>query len=244
MSKVYARQIRPEYQESPFELWGCPDNIIMPGNRTYRSHNVDHPAYRHIMDYLEEMIGAWEEDSTAYYTPVDGSSTRFVKTTKPHSLTIAEILRDYHFEREDGKPWTNQQKHTWRMLMESDDYTEDGAMLEAMRLITGKEWDICSINGCCQGDWAEVIFPVDEYSREDLDRLEADYFNLGTEWIIHDEREAPETPADVSGYSVYCYACSDDGIKKEIAAVEGVQPEDVELYFWTGDVVEYKYRIA
>ena len=237
MRKVYARQIRPEYQESPLEWEGYPEDLIIPADRHTKGHNVDHPAYRHIMDYLEEMAGAWEDD-TVYYVGR-------MRHVKPHSLTLAEILHDYHFEREDGKPWTNQQKHIWRKLMEADDYnTEDGAMLEAMRLITGKEWDIRSIHGCCQGDYAEVIYPVDMYSKEDIDRFEAQYFNLGTEWIIHDEREAPETPADVSGYSVYCYEYSDDGIKKEIADVEGVQPEDVELYFWTGDVKEYKYRVA
>ena len=41
-NKIYARQISPEYQESPLylgeEFW--PDDIILTGNRDYREHTT------------------------------------------------------------------------------------------------------------------------------------------------------------------------------------------------------------
>jgi hypothetical protein len=57
-----------------------------------------------------------------------------------------------------------------------------------------------------------------------------EYFNTGSEWIIHDEESEPETVKDISGYSVYCYSWNTDGIKKEIADAAGSDPDDVILY--------------
>lgn len=238
MRKVYARQIRPEYQESPLEWEGYPTDLIMPGNRDYRSHNTDHTAYRQIMFYFDDMAESWKDDTLYDFDGLE-------KRTKPHSLTIAKILHYYGFEREDGKPWTNQQKHEWRMLMESNYSAEDEQVfLMALQLITGMEWETRYISGCCQGERAEIIYPVQAYSREDIDRFETAYFNLGTEWVIHDGNDAPESANDVSGACTYCYASDEDGIKKEIASLEGVQPEDVVLYYWTGEAISYKYRMA
>ena len=65
--KIYAKQISPEYQESPLflgdEFW--PEGIILDGNRDYQSRTI--PAYDDIKRYFDEMAEEWENDG-CYYT--------------------------------------------------------------------------------------------------------------------------------------------------------------------------------
>lgn len=218
---IYARQINPAYQESPLS-WSdmFPDNLVLDGNRHYTSHTI--PAYDQIRDSFDDMANTWELDS--------------------HS-TLGELLRDYGFAREDGKPWSTQQKHAWRVLMESPEGAEDdGIMCHALQLLTGHRWDSSCLRGCCQGDWQTVYYDADTWTSEALSAFETEYFNTGSEWIIHDEEQPPESPEDISGYSVYCTAWNDDGIRKELAEAAGVKPKDVIMYAWDGEHTVDQYK--
>ena len=47
--------------------------------------------------------------------------------------------------------------------MESGQEADDEKLiLAALRLITGKEWNTKTINGCCQGDWQRVFMKLDQ----------------------------------------------------------------------------------
>lgn len=56
--KIYAKQISPEYQESPLflceEFW--PEGIILDGNRDYTSRTIS--AYDDIKRYFDDMTVA------------------------------------------------------------------------------------------------------------------------------------------------------------------------------------------
>lgn len=200
---VYAKQIAPEYQESPLFLDGCfPDDIILTGNRHFNSHTT--PEYD--------------------------------KIAKKPEYTLAELLREYGFERPDGKPWTTKQRHAWRELLEGEDGAgEDDVIIAALELLTGKAWKAFTICGGCQSDWQAGFCPVEEWSREALEAFETEYFNTGTEWIIHDEDGEPESPEEVIGYSVYCVGWNDEQIKRELADAAGESdPAAVVLLKFTG----------
>lgn len=239
--KVYARQIPPEWQESPlmlFDEW--PKNLIVTGNRDFQDHTT--PEYDQIVNYLDEMADDWN-DACYWYGPYLGNGRweqhrkhRPELNGEPYSLR--ELLHDYGFERPDGKAWTTKQRHEWRVILENnrpDDYITD-----ALELLTGKRWGTCTIRGCVQRDWQEVIYPVDEWSREDIDQFEAEYFNTGSEWMIHDEDTEPENDDDISGFCMYCY----DDPREEIAREMGVNPDDVILYAYAGSYSVPKYEIA
>lgn len=72
-------------------------------------------------------------------------------------------------------------------------------------------------------------YDVEKWSREELDHFETEYFNTGSEWIVHDEKAEPESPEDISGYSVYCHGWNNDQIKEEIAEAQGKKAEEVEV---------------
>ena len=136
--------------------------------------------------------------------------------------------------------------HALKELVEA--YTEAGSLeknnilCKVLSVVTGRKWDWRIIRGYCQSDWNEIFYPVDDWSREALAAFETMYFNTGSEWIIHDEENTPEGPEDISGYSCYIVADTEEGIRKELAAVAGCAPSD--LVIWAFDefirVAQYK----
>jgi hypothetical protein len=106
-----------------------------------------------------------------------------------------------------------------------DRFDGEKRILRALHLVTGERYDVRTIRGCCQSDWQTIYYPVEEYTRDALDILEADYFNTGTEWIV-----------DVDGcdVGVYTYSWNNDGTREEIADAVGVDPADVVLLEFTG----------
>jgi hypothetical protein len=228
---VYAKQIAPEYQESPLFIDGCfPDNIILTGNRDYNSHTT--PEYDKIAADFDSMAETWENER--FFFQWNGAG--YDKIAKKPEYTLAELLREYGFERPDGKPWTTKQRHAWRELLEGEDGAEeDNIIIAALELLTGKAWKAFIISGCCQSDWQAGFCPVEEWSREALEVFETEYFNTGSEWIIHDEDGEPESPEEVTGYSVYCVGWNDEQIKRELADAAGESdPAAVVLFKFTG----------
>lgn len=107
---------------------------------------------------------------------------------------------------------------------------ENNILCKVLSVVTGRKWDWRIIRGCCQSDWNEIFYPVDDWSREALAAFETMYFNTGSEWIIHDEENTPEGPEEVNGYSCYIVADTEEGIKKELAAVAGCAPSDIVMW--------------
>lgn len=207
--KVYARQINPEYQESPLfwsDVW--PENVVFTGNRHYNEHTI--PAW--------EKLGSVEEVIDSY-----GPEEWY--------RNITEALNDL-VPRDDEKGYNTRQVHEWKKLLDEWDIADDECKAEALSLITGKKYDYTTLRGCSQGEWIDIFYPAEEWGRKPLDCLEMEYFNTGSEWIIHDTETEPETPEDISGYSVYCYGWDTDSIKDEIKEITGA--EEVVLY-------EYRY---
>lgn len=226
--KIYARQISPEYQESPLFIDECfPDNIAVCGNRDFNEHIPD--IFKTVSEVLEngelaemlEDIKACEwyknatEAITDYLPPVKGRySTNAVHALKNYVCEYATCPR----------------------------CEEERILLCVLAIVTGKKWDSKIIRGCCQSDWNYIYYPVDEWSKEALEAFETEYFNTGTEWIVHDEEGTPEAPEEINGFSMYCISWNDEGIRKEIADVTGGNPQDVVLYAFDGYIQTAKYR--
>ena len=111
---------------------------------------------------------------------------------------------------------------------------EESILCELLEIVTGKSWSYRTISGCAQGDWQRVIYPTDEWTEKSLEAFEMEYFNMGSEWIIHDGDSEPENPEDITGCSVYCHGWSDDEIKAEILAEFGSEGDEVVLYKFSG----------
>lgn len=227
--KIYARQINPECQESP--LFICddffPDDIAVFGNRDFAEHLPD------VVRRVREVLRAGDLD-VALYDFIDTEREK-----EPIYATEAEAVADYLPPESSRGEYTATDVDTIiegvqayaaaRRIMD-----ENNALCAVLSVVTGQKWACKQLCGDCQSDWNYIYYPVDSWSRAALEGFETEYFNTGTEWIIHDGKDIPEEPDDISGYSVYCTEWNDEGIRSELSSAAGCAPEDVILYKYAG----------
>lgn len=202
--KIYAKQVPPEYQESPLFMDECwPENVFAFGNRHYTAH----------AERLEDIKRALEDISDVC-----------------NGYGYTNNLLDVIPERDDGRAYTRPERQQLARLAQN--YMEYGSgssdeselLCDVLELITGREYEYTTIRGCCQSDWQDIIYPA-AYGREWLDRFEMEYFNTGTEWSVD---------VDGCSVGVYTYSWKDDDTRAEIAAAVGADPDDIILYTFTG----------
>jgi hypothetical protein len=210
--KIYAKQVPPEYQQSPLFMDEWPENVFVFGNRDF----IDHSSrLEDIRRALDDLAAAWDDlnsGAPAYYN------------------SWIDALNE-HTPRDDGREYTRAERLQFIEL--ANDYCESSSderelLCAALELITGQEYENDTIRGCSQGDWQEIIYPA-EYGREWLCDFETEYFNTGAEWRISEN-----DPENDDNYYIYTHAWRDDDIRAEIAAAAGVEPCDVILYQFTG----------
>lgn len=208
--KITARQVPPEYQESPL-FWGdWPEDVELTGNDRLRERVSD--RFRYLEDNLYDLIYAWEDLQSGVPQYNESWEAALARYAPP-----------------EGRPaYTREErKHVWPELLERwQDCPDDRDICDALTLITGQRWDVCTLRGCSQGDWQCCYYNAERWSGDALERLEMEYFNTGSEWHVYD--------GDDLCTSVYCYEWSNDGIRREIADAAGVSPEDVTLQKFTG----------
>lgn len=214
-NRVYARQIPPEYQESPlykFDEW--PENVYIFGNRHFNGRggefieNIKNTMYD-AADELKQLMSG-----SGYYN------------------SFIDLISDLLPEPDNKIKYSRADRLEWRRLLLAYDagaIRGDDAARAALEIITGRKYEYSQICGCCQGDWQNIIYPA-EYGREWLAAFETEYFNTGTEWIIHDGETPPECPEDITGFCAYCLGWSDEQIRAEIADYANGDPENVILY--------------
>lgn len=225
--KIYAKQVPPEYQESPL-FWDEDINAEIYGNKGYKG--IKSALFERLPAALEDLAAVWDNMQNGYYNGASWAG-------ELRDLVPPEGRADYTRE---------ERRDAWPDIMKNFvcDSQANEYYCKALTLITGRAWDWCTLRGVCQGDWQYCIYPADSWDGASLERLEAEYFNAGTEWIIHDEENAPEAPEDINGYSTYCTGWNSDLIRQEIADAAGCSPADVVLYEFTGYTKKATYQEA
>ena len=221
---VYAKQIAPEYQESPLFLGEdfFPDNIAVCGNRDYCEHL---PA---TFEKVREVLTAGEL-AEMLEDPAD---------LKQWYRNATEAITDY-LPPDSGNRYSTKAIHELKALViqfsTCHSREENRILCAVLSIVTGQIWEWGIIRGCCQSDRQEIFYPAAEWNKEAITAFETAYFNTGTEWIIHDEDTEPESPEEVIGYSVYCVGWNDEHIKRELADAAGESdPAAVVLFKFTG----------
>lgn len=222
---IYCKQVEPEYQESRLfdEDDMEPEYICVTGNRDYISRTS--PLFDRVYRVLQsgELCEALDDLKiggfySAWYKNATEAINDWLEPEKPRYST-----GDIHALKELVKAYN-----------ECSSREENAILCKVLSVVCGYKWDWRQITGSCQGDWNEVFYPVKDWTEEALTAFEIMYFNEGSEWIIHDEESAPEGPEDITGYSVYCTARNEEGIKQELAEAAGVKPEEIIMYAFEG----------
>jgi hypothetical protein len=205
--KIYAKQVPPEYQESPLFMEEWPENVFVFGNRWLTDHAGRLEDIKQALEDVYDVCNGWScYSKLSDVLPARDGGREY---TRAERLTLARLAKNY-------------QEYSYN----SDD--ENALFCDLLELITGQKYDYTTIRGCCQGDWQNIIYPA-EYGRDWLSDFETEYFNTGAEWRISENN-----PESDDCYYFYSHSWSDDGTRDEIAAAAGVDPSDVILYSFTG----------
>ena len=227
MIKAYARQIPPEYQESPLsygpfeqEFPEIYPGISLDGNRHFTGYKTaEYEAAEHADDAAADYLNSREND--------------------PQPMTIREALEYYGIEKTNGRRWSPRELGQWKRIFEDydrnpyDGRNADRRVTDALELITGKPHAVRTLRGSSQGDYIKAYFPFWEYSEKAIECLETEYFNTGEEWeVILDYEPGQDDQDDAYSdrFTCYVYSWKDDEKRAEIADAAGVQPEEIEMH--------------
>lgn len=220
--KVYARQIPPEYQESPvFDVW--PEDVIVTGNRDYTERTTN--AFDTIVNNIDNIADDIDD---------------ITRARQGWYSTVTEYFNDM-FPPEHKEKYDNIDIYHWKKIAEryykSKSDEEPEIICAALCLMTGKRYAYATIRGCSQSEWVRCYYPAGWWACS-LHTFEVEYFNTGSEWIIHDEDFEPERAEDITGSTLYC-TTSDP--RAEIADAYDTVLENVVLYAFDGYTQLAKY---
>lgn len=128
-----------------------------------------------------------------------------------------------------------EQKKSWGAI-------EEEFVLKYLEFKNGVPYKRITIRGCCQGDWNKLYAQAD-MTYEEIRKIEAYYFNLGTGVCIEDSDKELQ-PEEIKGYYLYFPTWDTNEIKRRIAEYENVDVSQVVLYEFDGYVKIPKYKKA
>lgn len=89
----------------------------------------------------------------------------------------AEDVEDFMYNA--GVKIASNRTQFYKALTASKDASENAC--NVLNLIFGGNWKYTTIRGCCQGEWADFIYNAAVISDEEVEYIEAVYFNTGYE---------------------------------------------------------------
>lgn len=248
MKKYYvAKQIAPEYQESPMFRWKEFENFeSWEGVSFFGNHDLmerQTPAMESFLHYIDDACSAYEE----------------LELTTSQFDSIPEIVKYMFTDNANGYCVSDEvaENPLWKRILEdwpnADRDEEKTLICLALEAMTGKEYDYTQISGCCQRDWQIIYFPA-EY-KEDVEIIEAEYFNTGEEWLFFEEsveiEEGEENQAieiveneGICPVTIYVTSWNDEEKRKEIAGEIGCKPDEVLLFSFDHYVKQPIYKLA
>lgn len=207
---VIAKQVPPEHQESPLEFTSnnfdlCYPGVILTGNRNFFAHITD--EYKLTVDNLydaQDAIHALGSKESEYVNEAEVITEFFPPLNKDR------------YEYSEIEQWI-------RLLVVANDCRDYVYIAEALSLITGCKYEYTMIRGCNQSDWQYMLYPSDQYGENFVREFEAEYFNLGSEWVVDDEH----CYIHASGYDM-------EEVRDELCRVYGLSPDEIQLLRFEG----------
>lgn len=241
MKKYIIKQIPTEHAELMFYFEG--DTF------TENAGGIEYALFPLFLDrrrmYPAINKKLWEEITwTAERVSEDVSWIRDTgEARNSYHQTYKEVMKDYGIKY---SPTACHRLKAWNEEHE-DDPTSPEAIAAYLTITTGRPWNVKSVYGYCQGDYSEVVYCEDIYSRKDAEAAGEIILGAANEYSITfpaDDSTDGE-PWTVYGYIVAdCQAWRPEEVKKLICDWEGIDPAEAVLMI-PGDphtVTTYEYE--
>ena len=148
------------------------------------------------------------------------------------------FLKDMLPKKENGKRLSPKEAHAIKQALDAEKDVD--TICDCLSIITGKIYLMRGLRGCCQGDYIEAYYPVEDGIQKYLNWIEAWYFGTGTEVMVHEEDNIPNSAEEVCGWTFYTDSWKIEDIKEDIKKECGYKDEDVEIVLW---LYKSSYRV-
>lgn len=216
--KYIAKQIPFDKQESNFD-YSCYEDCIIYGNNEFISYTND--IFDHMVKVFEN--GYLHEDIDNI--PVNSSFSEYRKVIEDYFPIVYHDYKQYRTE-----DYTDNEIDIIRYAVDQYDYfgmyNQRDLISQVLSVLTEKQYNYKEIHGTTQGEWNVIYYPVNDYTDDQINIIEMEYYNTGYEFIIDTE--------DGFNISVYVHSYDDDDIKIELSDCVGCKPEEIELHHFTG----------
>ena len=223
---IYAVQVNPEHKETPFDIMRYTENefdgIIIDGNKNYCS--IKTPLYEDIEEAIEKnnelynLVDTIEEEKT-----VDEQIEAAKYFFPGYNLSYDQLDMIYR---------------AFKNFNEANGYYTDDLKKDLLTALSGKQYVIKTIRGCCQSDYNFLYYPMDEYPEETINNIEIEYFNTGEEYSLYYSEKENLTIEQVKAlhdpdyFYGHCYKNTDQ--IKEISEYTGTDISNITLFTISG----------
>lgn len=157
--------------------------------------------------------------------------------------TYKDVMQDWSID------YTSHKCHLLKEWYNGGGEVDDAESIAAfLTITTGKTWAVQSVYGYSQGDYAEVVYCVDNYSGEKTAKVFGEvWLGCAKEFGVIDLDENGEEMDSCYGYIVSdCEARGDDDYKRLVCEWAGINPDETRLEMIDGyhTYTKYDYRIA
>ena len=209
MKKIIARELAPENVDFSYYF----DNdgfrgeyaFYIPATTGYRGFNDK--EYQEILRQAEHVLDVFEDYFSGYFeNEEDVLGECAVLFTSENLSERFSKLKEW---AEDG----------WRLDIED--------IAEFLRITTGKKWETVSFRGYSQGDFCEILYPTEHYSKEAINEIGHMWLGCGTEFSID----------GCYGYFVVDELRWEEGekLRQYLADCYGCKPDELEIHLYRGD---------
>lgn len=116
---------------------------------------------------------------------------------------------------DNGISYNPKKCHKLKEWSENADTTEPEAIADFLTITTGKEWTVSSARGYCQGDYVELVFCKDKYTKDFAQSCGEIFLGAAKEFGVTTLDENGEEDCTCYGYIVAdCQAWQDEEYKK------------------------------
>lgn len=148
---------------------------------------------------------------------------------------IKEVMIDYKL------PYNPKNAHILKELSTGNSFDDPEVISVYLSIKTGKKWQTYDSRGCCQGDYATIIYCPDFYTEDYIEEISDIFWGLGKEFAVKYDGE------DDFVYGYYIADCkyrSYEDIKTYFCKMDGLDENDTVLEVITGShtVVNYDYE--
>ena len=173
-----------------------------------------------------------------------------------HSLfndfEYAENNKDYTFKQaiiENGLKYNATTCHKLKELYFACYHDGNGTIdcdtiAEYLTITTGKTWTITSVCGYCQGDYVDIVFCTEYYTKENAKTYGNIFLGCCKEFSLTEIDENGQEDDATTCYGYYIadneYR-NDDDIKKVLCDYEGLKPEETKVFLISGQTVRTEY---